>query len=82
MREDIFEKLNGIFRDVFDDEEICLSDQTTAADIDGWDSLMHITLMEAIEDDFGIKFTMKDIVKLENVGQLVDVIMSECGDKG
>ncbi len=82
MREAIFEKLNGIFRDVFDDDEIYLSDQTTAADIEGWDSLMHITLMEAIEDDFGIKFTMRDIVKLENVGQLVDVIVNECGEKG
>ena len=54
-RAEIFEKLNNVFRDVFDDDTITVSDNTTASDIDGWDSLMHITLISAVEDEFDIK---------------------------
>lgn len=76
-REEIFEKLEEVFRDVFDDDTIELSDDTTAADIDGWDSLMHITLLDAIEEEFDISFDMKTVVKLKNVGEMVDVIEEE-----
>lgn len=76
-REDIYEKLNLVFRDVFDDEEIEVNDETTAEDIDGWDSLMHITLLNAIEDEFEVSFDMKTVVKLKNVGEMVDVILEE-----
>ncbi|HOO28472.1 MAG TPA: acyl carrier protein, partial [Lachnospiraceae bacterium] len=48
-REEIFERLNYVFRDVFDDDSIAVTDETTAADIRGWDSLIHITLMDAVE---------------------------------
>ena len=73
-REEIYAKLNEVFRDIFDDEKIVVSDSTVATDIDGWDSLMHITLIGAVEDEFDIKFSMKDIVGMKNVGQMVDVI--------
>ncbi|MCR5310895.1 MAG: acyl carrier protein [Lachnospiraceae bacterium] len=73
-REEITGKLNDIFRDVFDDETISVCDTTTATDIDGWDSLMHITLIGVIEDEFDIKFSMKDVVGFKNVGQLLDKI--------
>ena len=75
MREEIFAKLTEVFRDVFDDDSIIIADETTAADIDAWDSLMHITLIGVIEDEFKIKFPMKDIVSMKNVGALVDRII-------
>lgn len=78
-REEVYEKLNEVFRDVFDDEDIEVNDETTAADIDGWDSLMHITLMDAVEEEFDVSFDMKTVVKLKNVGEMVDVILEEVG---
>ena len=69
----IIEKLNEIFSDVFD-EEITVTPQTTAADIEDWDSLTHITLISEVEDAFGIKFSMKDVLGLKNVGEMMDLI--------
>lgn len=69
----IFEKLNEIFSDVFD-EDITLTAQTTASDIEEWDSLTHITLISEVEDAFGIKFAMKDVLGMQNVGEMVDII--------
>ena len=74
-REEVYEHLNAVFADVFDDEELTVNDETTAADVDGWDSLMHITLIDAVEEEFDISFDMKTIVKLKNVGEMVDVIL-------
>ncbi len=76
-RNEIFERLNDVFRDVFDDDTITVSEDTTAADIDGWDSLMHITLISAVEDEFDIKFDMKSVVAMKNVGDMADVIEQE-----
>jgi len=76
-RDEVYKKLNEIFRDLFDDGTIVLTDKTTADDIKGWDSLRHITLISAVEDEFGIELEMKDIVGLKNVGELVDVIIRE-----
>ena len=72
---EIMKKLNGIFREVFDDDTLKISEKTTAKDVDGWDSLMHITLIDAVEEEFDISFDMKTVVKLKNVGEMVDVIM-------
>ena len=69
----IFEKLNEIFSDVFD-EEITLTPETTSADIEDWDSLTHITLVSEVEDAFGFKFSMKDVLGMKNVGEMVDII--------
>lgn len=76
-RKEIFEKLNVIFRDVFDNDSIIVTDATTADDIEGWDSLAHITLISSIEDEFGFKFEMKQVVSMKNVGELVDIIEEE-----
>ena len=73
-REEIFKKLNVVFCDVFDDPYIRLNDSTTAADIDGWESLTHITLISSIEDAFDISFSMKEVVKMKKVGEMVDRI--------
>ena len=73
-RERIFYKLTTVFQSVFDDDSIKLSDSTSAIDIDEWDSLTHITLISEVEDAFDIYFEMKDVTKMQNVGDLVDKI--------
>lgn len=75
-RNEIFEKLAAVFQDVFDDEELSIDENTTAADIDDWDSLTHIMLLSAVEDEFEIKFDMKAVQGLKNVGEMVDLIES------
>jgi acyl carrier protein len=75
-REEVFEKINEVFRDVFEDDDITVTDETTAADIEDWDSLEHINLVNAIEQEFGIKFNMGQIVSMKNVGEMADIIMS------
>ncbi len=72
-RDEIYETLREIFEDVFD-QEVELSDDTTAEDVPGWDSLRHITLISAIEDEFEIKFDMKAVRELKNVGAMVDML--------
>ena len=76
-RSEIFEKLNEIFRDVFDDDSITVTDSTSAADIEDWDSLTHITLISEVEEEFGIKFVMKVVILMQNVGEIVDIIMED-----
>lgn len=76
-RDEIFEKLNEIFRDVFDDEDIVVTETTTADDIEDWDSLEHIALVVSMEKEFDLKFDLKEVNKLENVGQMVDLIISK-----
>ena len=73
-REEVYERLNQVFRDVFDDESITVKDETTADDIEDWDSLEHINLIVAIEKKFGLKFTMNEVTTMKNVGEMVDII--------
>ncbi|MBQ3009197.1 MAG: acyl carrier protein [Oscillospiraceae bacterium] len=73
-REEIFAQLTEIFQDVFDDDEIVLTDDTTADDIEDWDSLEQINLLVAIEKQFKIKFQLADVSNLENVGAMVDLV--------
>ena len=73
-REEILEKLNNVFIDVFDDENIKIDDNTTAEDIEDWDSLEHINLIVAVEQEFGIKFNMNEVTGMKNVGEMVDII--------
>jgi len=75
-RDEVYVKLNGVFREVFDDEDITVSDGTTADDIEGWDSLEHINLIVAVEKAFGIKFNMGEVNSFNNVGEMVDIILT------
>lgn len=75
-REEVYEALNEVFQDVFDDEDIRVNDATTAADIEDWDSLEHINLIVAVEKKFNIKFNMGEVNKFKNVGEMVDIIMT------
>ena len=70
----IYEKLNEIFRDIFDDENIEVTSETTAADIEDWDSLVHINLLVSVENMFGIKFRMEEFNSMKNVGVMVELI--------
>ncbi len=74
-REEVFERLNEVFRDVFDDDSIVVTDKTTADDIEEWDSLEHINLIAAVEQEFGMKFNMGQIVSMKNVGEMADIIL-------
>lgn len=76
-REEVFERLQPVFRDVFDDEEITVTDETTAADIEDWDSLEHINLVVAVEKEFGFKFNMGEVNTMKNVGAMVDIILEK-----
>lgn len=73
-RDEIFEGLNEVFQDVFDDEDIVVTDSTTADDIEDWDSLEHINLIVAVERHFGMKFTMGEVTGMKNVGAMADII--------
>ena len=76
-REEVLERVTEVIRDVFDDDTIEVTDETVAGDVDGWDSLMHVTLIGTIEDEFDVKFAMKDVVAMKNVGHMVDLIMEQ-----
>lgn len=70
----IKERLENVFRQVFDDDEIVINENTTADDIEEWDSLTHIQLIVEIENEFSIKFSMVETMKLKNVGELISLI--------
>jgi len=71
---DIQQRLCDIFRMVFSNPDLSISAATTANDIEGWDSLSHITLINAVEVTFNIKFTNKDILTFRNVGEMMQSI--------
>ena len=76
-QDEIYARLNAVFRDVFDNQDIMVSESTTAKDIDGWDSVTHISLLSAIENEFGMEFSMGEAVKMKNVGDMVAIIERE-----
>ncbi|MCR5210084.1 MAG: acyl carrier protein [Lachnospiraceae bacterium] len=78
-REEILSKVNEVFHEVFDDDSIVVTETTTAKDIEDWDSLMHITLVSEIENAFGFKFKMKDVVGMKDVGEMLDIISQNIG---
>lgn len=75
--EEILKKINAIFIDVIDNEDIKLNDATRAGDVEGWDSLTHIQLVVAVEKHFKIRFTAKEIQSWKNVGELIQSVESK-----
>jgi acyl carrier protein len=75
--EALLQRLNKVFRSVFDDPTLTVSHDTTAKDVPGWDSIMHITLVIEVESEFNVKFQMAEIEKLRNVGDLIAMLVAK-----
>ena len=73
-RAEIMERLNEVFRDVFDDSSIVVDDSTTSKDIEDWDSLEHINLVGSVEQEFKMRFKMKEVSSMKNVGEMADIV--------
>lgn len=73
----IIEKLTAIFHEVFNDNSIVLNDEMTANDVDNWDSLTHMLMITKVEEEFGVKFKLKELNKLKKVGDLIAIVDSK-----
>lgn len=76
-RQTIVEKLTGIFRKVFNEESLMITDELTADDVERWDSLSHMLMIAEVENEFSVKFKLKELNKMRNVGDMIDVITSK-----
>jgi acyl carrier protein len=75
----VWDKLTQVFRDVFDDDQLTIGPKTTARDVEGWDSLVHIQLLVAVEKAFGMRFNTGEVAGLANVGEMVQYIVRRTG---
>ena len=73
-KQEAMNALTPIFRDVFDDDSIVLTDETTAADVEGWDSVEHFNLISEIEGRFNMHFSMREVSGMKNVGELAEIV--------
>jgi len=76
---DTLTRLTAVFQDVFDDDELVITRDTSAKDIENWDSLTHVTLIVKAEKEFGMRFTSAQVAGLQNVGELIDLIEQKAG---
>jgi acyl carrier protein len=74
---EILSRLTNIFRNIFSDNSLVLTNDLTANDVQNWDSLTHMLLITEIENSFSIKFKLKDLNKMRNVGDMADIIISK-----
>lgn len=73
-RKEILAQVQDVFHEELELDDLVLNDETTADDVEEWDSLSHVQLVVALEKSFGIKFTSREILSWDNVGDLVDCI--------
>lgn len=73
-KNEIVKRLTDVFRDIFDDNSIIITEKTTANDIDDWDSIEHINLIGAVEEEFGMRFKMREVSGMKNVGEMINII--------
>ena len=78
-RKEIFTRVQDVFRDELDLADLVLTDETTADDVEEWDSLTHVQIVVALEKAFALKFTSREILSWDNVGDLVDCIAKKIG---
>ena len=78
-KEEIHNKANTVFKEVFKDDTLEIHEQMSAKDVEKWDSLNHLTLIATIEERFGIKFKLKELIAMKNVGDLLQIIASKTG---
>lgn len=74
---EIMNQLTGIFRKIFNDGSLILNEELTANDVSNWDSLSHMLLINDIEQHFAIKFKLRELNRLKNVGVLIEIIESK-----
>tara|TARA_B100000315_G_scaffold231992_1_gene243814 strand:- start:308 stop:556 length:249 start_codon:yes stop_codon:yes gene_type:complete len=79
--EEVFSKIQDIFRDVFDDKTLEIRNETNSSHIEDWDSLNNINLLVAIEKEFDIKFTINELQSLNDVGAMIELMMSKLNKK-
>ncbi len=73
----VIEQLTPVFRKIFNNPDLVITDEMTANDVEGWDSLSHMLLITDVEAAFSIKFKLRELNKMQNVGDMIDVIMSK-----
>tara|TARA_B100001142_G_scaffold233065_1_gene231366 strand:+ start:2240 stop:2482 length:243 start_codon:yes stop_codon:yes gene_type:complete len=76
-REEVFNGVQNIFRDIFDEDDMVIEDKTNSDNVDEWDSLNHINLVSAIEKEFKINFTLGELMELKDVGAMIDLMMEK-----
>ena len=76
-RSEILKRVEEIFREELGQDALVLTDETTAEDVEGWDSLSHVQLVAVMEDAFGIEFSSREILSWDNVGDLIDSIQKK-----
>jgi acyl carrier protein len=79
LNEEIRARLTPIFRDVFDDETLVVEERMTAQDVPAWDSLSHLNLIVAVEKAFAVKFSIRDVRALKDVGELIELVKKKAG---
>jgi len=77
--EEVKTRLSKVFCKVFKDDNIIITEKTTANDIDKWDSLTHLTLISDTEEEFDIKFKLKELIAMKTVGDYIKTIQSKVG---
>ena len=76
-REEVFDGVQDIFRDIFDEDDMVIEDKTSSDDIEDWDSLNHINLVSAIEKEFEIRFALGELMALKDVGAMIDLMIEK-----
>jgi len=77
QKEEIVNRLTPVFRKVFSDNALVVTDELSALDVENWDSLSHMLLISEVETEFAIKFKLKDLNKMANVGDMIEIIRSK-----
>lgn len=75
--ETVLEEVQEIFQDIFDNDELVVTRETTAADVHGWDSLNNVNLMSAVERQYKIRFALGELASMKNVGEMIDLVVSK-----
>lgn len=76
-KQEILVKLQNIIREAVDDEDVVITEDTTASDVNGWDSLAHVMIVGEIRNEFGVKLTSSEVSALQNVGEIVDALYAK-----
>ena len=76
-RKEVFNGVQDIFRDIFDEDDMVIEDKTNSDGVEEWDSLNHINLVSAIEKEFEIRFALGELMELKNVGAMIDLMVEK-----